>query len=108
MINTKVVNITENLLLNWWTCLKILQFAEFRIQFASDHLRRVAHAYLGLHVRKEVDITLDKIDTEIQALEDKRKNVIAAKSTKSNLFKECLREASILKYGNAGTFFLYR
>ena len=108
MINTKVVNITENLLLNWWTCLKILQFAEFRIQFASDHLRRVAHAYLGLHVRKEVDITLDKIDAEIQVLEDKRKHVIAAKSTKSNLFKECLREASILKYGNAGTFFLYR
>ena len=64
--------------------------------------------FRSLHVRKEVDITLDKIDAEIQVLEDKRKHVIAAKSTKSNLFKECLREASILKYGNAGTFFLYR
>ena len=108
MINTKVVNITENLLLNWWTCLKILQLAEFKIQFAFDHLKRVVHAYLGLHFGKEEDITLEKIDRDIQALKDKRKSIIAAESTKSSLIKECLREASILKNVSAGTFFLYR
>ena len=58
MINTKVVDITEDLLLNWWTSLRILHFAEFNIQFAFDHLKRVVQAYLGLCVRKEVDNAL--------------------------------------------------
>ena len=58
MMNTKVVDITKDLLLNWWTSLRILHFAEFNIQFAFDHLKRVVQAYLGLCVRKEVDNAL--------------------------------------------------
>ncbi|GMY06391.1 putative leucine-rich repeat receptor-like protein kinase [Fagus crenata] len=99
MMNTNVVDIKEDLLCNWWTSLKILQFANFEIQFAFDNLKRVVHAYFGLHIKKEVDNTLDKIDREIQALKDKRKCIITAKS---NLIEECLREASILKHGKAG------
>lgn len=112
MIITKVVDITKNLLLKWWTCLMTLQFAEFDIQFAFDHLKRVAHAYLGLHVRNEGYNALNKMDSDIQeledkckALKDKRKYVKAAESAKSSLIKECLREASILRHGKAGGAF---
>ncbi len=52
MINTKVVDITQDLLL----------------KFAFDHLKRVAHAYFGLHIRKKVDNARDKINRDIQIL----------------------------------------
>ncbi|XP_050253951.1 uncharacterized protein LOC126700014 [Quercus robur] len=107
MINTKIVDVTEDLLLNWWTRLRILQLAEFKIQFAFDHLRRVVQAYLGLHVEKEEDDALDKIDRDILALQEKRKSIIAAKSARSSFTKERSREASILKNWKAGTLFLY-
>ena len=59
-----------------------LQFAEFNIQFAFDHLKRVVQAYHGLCVRKGVDNALEKIDRVILALEEKRKRIIATKSEK--------------------------
>ena len=59
-----------------------LQFAEFNIQFAFDHLKRVVQAYHGLCVRKGVDNALEKIDRDILALEEKRKRIIATKSKK--------------------------
>ena len=93
MMNTNVVDIREDLLGNWWASLKILQFANFEIQFAFDHLKRVVNAYFGLHIKKEVDNTLDKIDREIQALKDKRKCIVA---TKSSLIEECLRGFDII------------
>ena len=107
MMNTKVVDITEDLLLEWWTTLRILQFAKFKIQFAFDRLKRVMQAYLGLRVKKEVDNGLDKIDKDILALKEKRKRLIAAKSENSSLTEERLREASILKNWKAGTLFFY-
>ena len=87
-----------------------LQFAEFNIQFAFDHLKRVVQAYHGLCVRKGVDNALEKIDRDILALEEKRKRIIATKSgkkKKSNLIEECLKEASILKHRKAGTLFFH-
>uniref|UniRef100_A0A7N2MJ97 Uncharacterized protein n=1 Tax=Quercus lobata TaxID=97700 RepID=A0A7N2MJ97_QUELO len=107
MMNTKVVDITEDLLLEWWTTLRILQFAKFKIQFAFDRLKRVMQAYLGLRVKKEVDNGLDKIDKDILALKERRKRLIAAKSENSSLTEERLREASILKNWKAGTLFFY-
>ena len=68
MINTMVVDITKDLLLNWWTNLKILLFPKFKIQFAFDHLKRLAHAYYGLHVKMKADNALDELDKKFQAL----------------------------------------
>ena len=107
MMNTKVEDITKDLLFKWWTTLRILQFAEFKIQFAFDHLKRVVEAYLGLRVRKEVEDAVDKIDKDILALEEKRKRIIAAKSTKSGITEECFREALLLKHCKAGTLFFF-
>ena len=104
MINTKIVDVTEDLLLNWWTRLRILQFAGFKIQFAFDHLKRVVQAYLGLHV----DDAIDQINRDILALQEKLKCIIEAKSARSSLTEERLREASILKNWKVGTLFLYK
>uniref|UniRef100_A0A2N9ESL2 Phorbol-ester/DAG-type domain-containing protein n=1 Tax=Fagus sylvatica TaxID=28930 RepID=A0A2N9ESL2_FAGSY len=117
MTITRVADITKDLLLNWWTSLKMLQCARFEIQFALDHLKRLTHAYFGLHVKKRVDDALNKIDGDIaklykdlqnlpkkiESLEKKRECIRCTESTKSNLIKECLREASVLKHRKAGT-----
>lgn len=64
-------------------------------------------AYLGLRViRKEVE-DVDKIDKDILALEEKRKRIIVAKSTKSSITEECFREALLLKHCKAGTLFFF-
>ncbi|XP_059434281.1 uncharacterized protein LOC132167352 [Corylus avellana] len=96
MRNTMVVNITHDILLDWWTCLKILQLEGFQIDFAFDRLKRVTHAYFGLYVEKEVDNALHQ-------LEKWTRKVKCIKSAKSSLIEECLREASILKKGKAVT-----
>lgn len=82
------MDIAKDLLLNWWTSLKILKSAKFKIRFAFDHLKRLAHAYYGLHVKKKADNALDEHDKNFQALKDKRKCIVAAKSS---LIEECLR-----------------
>jgi hypothetical protein len=110
MKNIKVVEITHDLLLNWWAILKTLQRAGFRIQFAVDHFKRVSRAHFGLYVNDEVENALDEIDRDIsqrykdiQALEVKRKSITSAKSTKSNFIEKCLREGWSLKRWRAGT-----
>nr|POE66448.1 hypothetical protein CFP56_29295 [Quercus suber] len=110
MTSTKVVDITKDLLLNWWASFKMLQFARFEIQFAFDHLKRLTRAYFGLYVKRRVDNAFDNIDRDltrlnkdIEALEKKRECIKSAKSAKSIKIEECLREASILKHGIAST-----
>ena len=108
MRNTMVVDVTDDILLGWWRRLKILQFAGFKIEFAYDHLKRVAHAHFGHYVEKQVDNALHQLDrdierlyVDIEALESKRKHII---STKSSLnIEECLREASVQKKGKVVT-----
>jgi prefoldin subunit 5 len=84
----------------------VTEFAGFRIQFAFDHLKRVAHAHFGLYVEKQENNALDKLDRDIEklykdieALKGKRERI---KSVKSSLIKECLREASTMRRGKAG------
>ncbi|KAF3959438.1 hypothetical protein CMV_015745 [Castanea mollissima] len=71
MTNTRVVDISKDLLLKWWTCLKMLQTTGFEIQFAFNHLKRVADAYFGLCVEKRVD----KIDNDIFELHKDLQNL---------------------------------
>uniref|UniRef100_A0A7N2RAL6 Uncharacterized protein n=1 Tax=Quercus lobata TaxID=97700 RepID=A0A7N2RAL6_QUELO len=113
MTNTRVVDITKDLLLYWWTSLRMLQTAGFKIQFAFDHLKRVADAYFGLYVKKRVKIfdevlfeqhkDLQNLQNKIEALEKKREGIRSAESAKSNLIEKCMREATILKHAIAST-----
>jgi hypothetical protein len=100
MMNTKVVDITTNDLLNWWTSLIIIDnAAKFRIQFAFDHLKRVALAHFGLYIEEQGNEALDKLDRDIEALKRKRERL---PSIKSSLIEKCLRETSMLKRWKAG------
>ncbi|KAG7974093.1 hypothetical protein I3843_06G030100 [Carya illinoinensis] len=99
MSNTSVVEITDDKLVKWWRSLIILQSARFRVEFAFDRLKRVAHAHFGAHVRKLVDKTRHQLDRDIE----KRKCIMLAESAKSSLFVECLREAEVLKQSKAGS-----
>ncbi|KAF5450702.1 hypothetical protein F2P56_031031 [Juglans regia] len=97
MRNTKVVDITTDLLLIWWTILRTCQVAGFEVQSVFDHLKRVADAFFGLYVGKQAD----KVERDLAEL--KRKHDCIAFSTKRDLVDECLREASVLKQGKAIT-----
>ncbi|KAE8077469.1 hypothetical protein FH972_016030 [Carpinus fangiana] len=98
MRNTMVVDITLDILLDWWTCLKILQVEGFQIGFAFDRLKRVTHAHFGLYVEKEVDNALHQLEKWTRKVE----RIKSAKS--SSIIEECWREASVLKKGKAVTF----
>jgi hypothetical protein len=99
MINTKVVDITTNDLLNWWTSLEISKWAGFRIQFAYDHLKRVALAHFGLSAEKQGSKVLDQLATDIEALKGKLERLT---SIKSCLIEKCSRETSMRKGWKAG------
>ncbi|XP_042981841.1 uncharacterized protein LOC122311359 [Carya illinoinensis] len=103
MRNTKVVDITKDVLLIWWTSLRTCQVAGFEIQPLVDHLERVARAFFALYIGKQAD----KVDRDIAKLykdleELKRKRDSITSSTKHEVDK-CLREASVLKQGKAIT-----
>jgi hypothetical protein len=109
MKNIKVVEITHDLLINWWTILKTLQRAGFRIQFAIDHFKRISCAHFGLYVSdqvdnalKEIDRDISKLSKDIEALKVKHKCIISAQSTKSTFIEKCLREGWSLKPWRAG------
>ena len=74
-------------------------WADFRIQFAYDHLERVALAHFGLSTEKQGSKALAQLDRDIEALKEKR---MVITSIKSSLIKKCWRETSILKGGKAG------
>ncbi|XP_059433309.1 uncharacterized protein LOC132166499 [Corylus avellana] len=103
MRNIKVVDITDDMLLGWWRCLETLQFAGFKIEFAFDHLKRITHAHFGLYVEKQVDNVVDQLDRDIKGLTRKLERIKSAKSAKSSIIEECLREATVLRKGKAVT-----
>uniref|UniRef100_A0A7N2MIW9 Uncharacterized protein n=1 Tax=Quercus lobata TaxID=97700 RepID=A0A7N2MIW9_QUELO len=109
MANTRVVDITKDLLLNWWTSFKILESTRFEIQFALNHLKRVADAYFGRYVERRlenIDGDIAKLSIELQNLLNKietLKNKRDLESVKSKSIEECLREASALQYGKASS-----
>ncbi|KAF3950843.1 hypothetical protein CMV_023451, partial [Castanea mollissima] len=117
MCETRVQDISEDELIHWWTYLKALLSAGFKIQFAFDHLNRVVRAYFGLRLKKQVqetlsqlkrDITvcsaqLNELTTKLDLLKYKQKRIMSEESgKKSSLIDECLKEATRLKWRKAG------
>ena len=117
MCETRVQDISEDELIHWWTYLKALLSAGFKIQFAFDHLNRVVRAYYGLQLKKQVNETLSLLERDIKLcsdqlkelkkkldlLENKQKSIKSEESAnKSSLIDECLKEATRLKWRKAG------
>lgn len=120
MCETRVQDISEDDLIHWWTYLKALLSAGFKIQFAFDHLNRVERAYYGLRLKKQVHETLSQLERDITVcsaasaqlkklaeklnlLEYKQKSIMSEESgKKSSLIDACLKEATRLKWRKAG------
>jgi hypothetical protein len=90
MIHTKVVDITINDLLNWWTSLVISWAGDFRIQFALDHLKRVALTHFCLSAEKQGSKVLEALKGKLEHLT----------YIKSCLIEKCSRD--MLKGWKAG------
>ncbi|KAF3950844.1 hypothetical protein CMV_023452 [Castanea mollissima] len=114
---TRILDITEDKLLNWRQYLRALEYAGFKIQFVHDRWRGVTKAYFGLRLRKLEDYTLQELETDItkydaevkemtsklERIKDKHKRIASEKSGKrSSLIKDCLRMAAKLKWKKAG------
>ena len=117
MCCTRILDITEDKLLNWRQYLRALEYAGFKIQFVHDQWRVVTKAYFGLQLRKLEDDTLQELETDItkydaevkemttklERIKDKHKRITSEKYGKrSSLIKDCLRRAAKLKWKKAG------
>ncbi|KAF2315057.1 hypothetical protein GH714_038046 [Hevea brasiliensis] len=113
MRTTKVVDITEGILQEWWACLKFVQLAGFRIQFIIDHLKRVIRAHFVLQARKYTDHTsveknqeIEQISKDIKELtskleatkEQQEHDKSLAHAATASLMKQFLRDASVMKW----------
>lgn len=102
MRRTRIIDITEDLLKDWYFYLKYVKACRFEIQFAFVHLEEVRRAYFGLQASKhenDISIKLDQKIAELEAHLDRYKLCREEfrenkSSTKSDLMKQCLRKAS--------------
>ena len=117
MCCARILDITEDKLLNWWQYSTALESTGFKIQFVHDQGTRVTKAYFGLRLRKLEDDTLQELETDItkydaevkemttklERIKDQHKRITSEKYGKrSSLIKDCLRMAAKLKWKKAG------
>lgn len=51
-VNTHIKDITDELIFNWWHCLKVVQLGGFKFDFAFNHLNRIVDACCVLMMLK--------------------------------------------------------
>ena len=101
MCNTMVKDITPYLHFNWWKNFQLAQHVGFNVQFAFDHLYRLAQAQFRMEEEFKVDskllksqINFEKLilsrESKLEVLKDEHKQLIRSKRRKSILEKECL------------------
>lgn len=107
MDNTKVADVTEELLYNWWKYLMFIHLSRFKIKFAIDRLKVVMRAHhTNLHddnnclriaveikeLSEEIKVAQKKLD----GLTEERKSMPDA--TDENLVEACSKNARAWKY----------
>ncbi|CAK7337258.1 unnamed protein product [Dovyalis caffra] len=117
MCNTRIVDISQDLILTWWSNLKALQFVGFEVQHIFDRLKKVARPYFGLRVKEEVEngaakvnkkiiklsTDIEELTCKLEALKRKNEGIKSLESSKkSRLIEDCLEEAETLKWWHAG------
>ncbi|KAL3737928.1 hypothetical protein ACJRO7_019451 [Eucalyptus globulus] len=108
MANTKVAEVTEELLYNWWKYLMFIHLSGFKIQFAIDRLKVVMRAHYTdlqddnnsiLRMDKEIRELSEEIEEskrELQRLKDEREPTSSV--TDESLVEACLKNARAWKY----------
>uniref|UniRef100_A0A7N2LGK8 Phorbol-ester/DAG-type domain-containing protein n=1 Tax=Quercus lobata TaxID=97700 RepID=A0A7N2LGK8_QUELO len=109
MCNTMVKDITPYLLFNWWKNFQLAQHVGFNVQFAFDHLYRLAQAQFHMDCEFEANwdlyISQKKIEdlpTKLEVLKNKQKQLIQSIKKKSILEKERLTQVMESRFMPAG------
>ena len=99
MCSTMVKDITPYLLFNWWKNFKLAQHVGFNVQFAFDHLYRLAQAQFRMDCEFEAKAELylsqkgiEDLPTKLEILKNNQKQVIQSIKRKSVLEKERLTQ----------------
>ncbi|XP_050282533.1 uncharacterized protein LOC126723251 [Quercus robur] len=99
MCNTMVKDITPDLLFNWWKNFQLAQHVGFNVQFAFDHLYRLAQAQFRMDCEFEANQDLrfsqkeiEDLPTKLEILKNKQKQLIRSIKRKSILEKERLTQ----------------
>ena len=108
MRKTRVVDITEDLLKEWYFYLKYVKACRFNIQFVFAHLEEVRRAYFGIQaskheseISKELDRKIAKLEKKLYRYKDYREELKENSCMKSDLMKQCLSKASEWKWKTA-------
>ena len=109
MCNTMVKDITPYLLFNWWKNCQLAQHVGFNVQFAFDHLYRLAQAQFHMDCEFEANCPLyssqDEIEglpTQLEIFKNKQKQLIQSIKRKSILEKERLTQLMESRLMHAG------
>lgn len=106
MRKTMFIEVTEDVLKNWFTCLQIAKSNGFKIDFVYARLEGVMRAFFGLHTTRvendvvaQMDQMLTIIKQEISVRQAEMDRLLdnlesCMEYEKSNFIKECLSEAS--------------
>lgn len=111
MCNTKVKDITTELIFNWWKNFKLVQHAGFNIQFAFDHLSRLAKLWIRIRIQSDKiffdnQMRIHDKTTELEELKLEQKRLLRSTKRKSILEKDRLIADIELSWKTAGTLFL--
>lgn len=109
MCRTNIEDVTEQMLMNWWGRLKVVQRANYHVQFVTNQLTRVVIAYFGLAAKKfnedtmaSLDKTIDKLSKDLNELKEKREQHQKIVESASTTVTRCLAEASDLSLKTVG------
>ena len=99
MCNTMVKDITPYLLFNWWKNFQLAQHVGFNVQFAFDHLYRLAQAQFRMDCEFEANHDLrfsqkniEDLPTKLEILKNEQNQIIRSIKRKSILEKERLTQ----------------
>ncbi|XP_056159847.1 uncharacterized protein LOC130135244 [Syzygium oleosum] len=109
MSRTKIEDVTEQMLMDWWGRLKVVQRANFRMQLVRDQLTIVVSAYFGLAANKfnerataDLDEQIDKLSKELEQVRENREQHQKLVESASTIIEKCLDDASALSYKTVG------
>ncbi|XP_062120056.1 uncharacterized protein LOC133834455 isoform X1 [Humulus lupulus] len=111
MCSITVGDITKDHLQEWYYHLRFVDDYDFQINFAFSHLEKLIHAFFGLQAKrleaeipkklKEKELELEQEIKQVKSKLKKCEEYNDKSFPKSELLKDCLNEASALKFKKA-------
>ncbi|KAF2293901.1 hypothetical protein GH714_005558 [Hevea brasiliensis] len=110
---TRIVDITDQKLGEWFACLKWVKYVGFKFQFIFEHMKYLAHAHFVVQARKRVEDfpvqlkqeiaqisqEIDKLKVKLRELEDQQEFYQRQeKSIRSSLTKQHCDVPSAIKW----------